>query len=55
MIISEKQLIMLMETLTDTLKLGDFPFTYSYETRLDLANKILNQQSQKLIEVKDAT
>ena len=54
MLITEKQLIMLIDTLKDTLsfferKNGD-PFTFSHSVRVELLNEILSQQSDKLIE-----
>lgn len=50
MIISEKQILELFQILTDSLCIvgGSSPFKYSQEHRRQLADEILNQQSQEL-------
>mgnify|MGYP001584488416 CR=1 FL=1 len=55
--ITEKQLLMLYQTLKDTLifyerEKGD-PFSFSYNTRKELLDDICNQQSEKIIDVVD--
>ena len=54
--ITEKQLIMLVETLKDTLAFHqrdkNDPFCFSLNTRSDLLDEILNQQSNELREIK---
>lgn len=56
MLITEKQLLMLIDTLRDTLsfyeRLNNDPFSFNYTTRRDLLEQIINQQSDKLIEIK---
>jgi len=46
--ISEKQLIMLMDVLKDTLKVSNTLGGYSQSTRLQLVNDLINQQSNDL-------
>lgn len=55
MIISEKQIIQLIQILVDSLPLsdgGDSPFNYSTSHRRKLADEIITQQSEELKEVK---
>lgn len=54
MIISEKQIMQLIQTLHDSLCItgGASPFYYSQEYRRNLADEILQQQSEELKDVK---
>ena len=49
--VSEKQLIMLMDILKDTLKISNVLGGYDLQTRLQLTNDLINQQSNDLKEV----
>jgi len=49
--VSEKQLIMLMDILKDTLKISNVLGGYDLPTRLQLTNDLINQQSNDLREV----
>ncbi len=49
--VSEKQLIMLMDILKDTLKISNVLGGYDLPTRLQLVNDLINQQSNELKEV----
>lgn len=53
--ISEKQLMILFQTIKDTLifheRPTNDPFCFNHQMRLDIYNEILNQQSNELIEV----
>lgn len=54
MIISEKQILALFQILRDSFLSMDMgKCSISFESRSTLYNTILNQQSEKLIEVKD--
>lgn len=55
MIITEKQLLMLFQVLVDSLPIvgSASPFKHNQEIRGNLAEEILNQQSNRLIEIKD--
>jgi hypothetical protein len=56
MIISEQQLVFLMDVLKDSIKGAidiSGQFSVSFRQRVELYAQILNQQSDKLIEVKD--
>lgn len=58
MIISEKQLLLLIETLRDSVKFnfcGNSPFNIPHETRLNLLEAIINQQSDELIQFKNGS
>ena len=55
MLINEKQLIMLVQTLKDTLvfherRNGD-PFSFGHQTRSNLLEQILSQQSEELQDI----
>jgi len=56
--VTEKQLQIMFRVLEGTLSMYDRTdmnlFGYDQETRLRIHNQILNQQSDKLIDVKDA-
>lgn len=49
--VSEKQLLMLMDILKDTLKFSNVMGGYDLPTRLQLINDLMNQQSNELKEV----
>jgi hypothetical protein len=49
--VSEKQLIMLMDILKDTLKISNVLGGYDLPTRLQLTDDLINQQSNDLKEV----
>ena len=49
--VSEKQLIMLVDILKDTLKIVGTLGGYDVQTRLQLTNDIMNQQSNEIREV----
>jgi hypothetical protein len=55
--VTEKQLLIMFRVLEGTLSMYDRTdmniFGYDQETRLRIYNQILNQQSDKIIEVKD--
>jgi len=53
--VSEKQLIMLMDILKDTLKISNVLGGYDLPTRLQLINDLINQQSNELKEVEPTT
>ncbi len=56
MIITEKQILCLLDVLKDSIKRSisiTGHFSISHEQRTELYSVILNQQSDKLIEVKD--
>lgn len=56
MIISEKQILCLLDILKDSIKIGveiSGQFIISHEQRRDLYQDIISQQSEKLIEIKD--
>jgi len=53
--VSEKQLIMLMDILKDTLKISNVLGGYDLPTRLQLVNDLINQQSNELKEVEPTT
>ncbi len=52
MIITEKQLLCLIEILKDTLPMVDGGYNITQQQRFDLYSTIINQQSDKLVEVK---
>ena len=56
--VTEKQLQIMFRVLEGTLSMCDRTdmnlFGYSQETRLRIFNQILNQQSDKLIDIKDS-
>lgn len=49
--ISEKQLLMLMDIAKDTLKIANVLGGYDLQTRLQLVNDLINQQSNDLKEI----
>ena len=51
--ISNQQLIMLVATLRDTLKLHDGAgiFTFPYEVRQKMWSEIITQQSRRIVEI----
>jgi len=49
--VSEKQLLMLLDILKDSLKISGYFGGYDPQTRLQLVNDLLNQQSNELKEV----
>jgi hypothetical protein len=49
--ISEKQLLMLMDIAKDTLKIANVMGGYDLQTRLQLINDLINQQSNDLKEI----
>lgn len=51
MIITEKQLILLIQCLRDTLGIYGIEFTMKNDSRIDLYNQIISQQSEKLMVV----
>ncbi len=55
--VTEKQLQIMFRVLEGTLNVGDRTdmnlFGYDQETRLRIFNQILNQQSDKIVDVKD--
>ena len=55
MILSDRQAQLLLQILVDSLKLLDAAkvFNYTHEIRNNLYNDIINQQSRKLIDLKD--
>ena len=53
--ISEKQLIMLMDILKDSLKISNVLGGYDLQTRLQLTNDLINQQSNDLKDVESET
>jgi hypothetical protein len=53
--VSEKQLIMLMDILKDTLQISNPLGGYDLQTRLQLTNDLINQQSNDIREVEPAT
>ncbi len=54
MIITEKQLLCLIEILKDTLPFcGSNSFDITQKQRYELYSTIINQQSDKLIDIKD--
>jgi len=46
--VSEKQLMMLLDVLKDTLKISNTLGGYDLQTRLQLTNDLINQQSNDL-------
>jgi hypothetical protein len=52
--VSEKQLLMLLDVLKDTLKIKGFVGGYDPQTRLQLVNDLINQQSNELKEVDES-
>lgn len=56
--ITEKQLQIMFRVLEGTLSVDDRTdmnlFGYNQETRLRIYNQILNQQSDKIVDIKDA-
>jgi len=54
--INEKQLLMLIETLKDTLVFYERdnadPFTFNRSIRIELLQEILNQQSNDIMDIK---
>lgn len=52
--VSEKQLLMLMDILKDTLKFSNVLGGYDLPTRLQLINDLVNQQSNEPREVDEA-
>lgn len=51
--ISEKQLLILWDICTDTLRICGIVGGYDEESRIRLVNEILNQQNNTLIDVND--
>ena len=51
--ISEKQLLMLMDIAKDSLRIAGVFGGYEPQTRLQLVNDLINQQSNELREVED--
>jgi hypothetical protein len=49
--VSEKQLLMLLDIAKDSLRIAGFFGGYDPQTRLQLVNDLINQQSNKLKEV----
>jgi hypothetical protein len=49
--VSEKQLLMLMDILKDTLRIAGTIGGYEVQTRLQLTNDLINQQSNDLKEI----
>ena len=49
--VSEKQLLMLLDVLKDTLNISNVLGGYDLQTRLQLTNDLINQQSNELKEV----
>jgi hypothetical protein len=52
--VSEKQLLMLLDVLKDTLKIKGIVGGYDPQTRLQLVNDLINQQSNELKEVDES-
>lgn len=52
--VSEKQLLMLLDVLKDTLKIKGIVGGYDPQTRLQLVNDLINQQSNELKEVNES-
>ncbi len=52
--ITERQVMLLMATLKDTLNFGDKFFTYSQQDRVKLYDQVTNQMSNELTEIKDS-
>lgn len=52
--VSEKQLLMLLDVLKDTLKIRGILGGYDPQTRLQLVNDLINQQSNELKEVDES-
>ena len=50
MIVTEMQLLVLLQTTADSLLIGDNPrlFSFTYETRKRTADEVANQQTQTL-------
>ena len=53
--VSEKQLLMLMDILKDTLRIAGPIGGYDPQTRLQLTNDLINQQSNELKEIEPKT
>ena len=53
--VSEKQLLMLMDIAKDTLKISNILGGYDPQTRLQLVNDLINQQSNELKEIDEKT
>jgi hypothetical protein len=53
--ISEKQLLMLMDIAKDTIKIANVLGGYDLQTRLQLVNDLINQQSNDLKEIDEKT
>ena len=53
--VSEKQLLMLMEILKDSLKIRGAFGGYDPQTRLKLVNDLINKQSNELKEIDEKT
>ena len=53
--VSEKQLLMLMDIAKDTLKISNVLGGYDPQTRLQLVNDLINQQSNELKEIDEKT
>ena len=51
--VSEKQLLMLLDILKDSLKISGYFGGYDPQTRLQLVNDLLNQQSNEPKEIED--
>ncbi len=49
--VSEKQLLMLMDILKDSLRIDGVIGGYNLQTRLQLTNDLMNQQSNSLREI----
>ena len=49
--VSEKQLLMLMDITKDTLRIANVLGGYDLQTRLQLVNDLINQQSNDLKEI----
>jgi hypothetical protein len=49
--VSEKQLLMLMDIAKDTLRIANALGGYDLQTRLQLVNDLINQQSNDLKEI----
>jgi len=54
MIITEKQLLILFDTIKESLRTHDCAslFSYNWETRKRIVDQIIAQQSDKLVDVK---
>jgi len=51
--VSEKQLLMLLDILKDSLKISGYFGGYDPQTRIQLVNDLLNQQSNEPKEIED--